>query len=83
MAISQKDKAFTPVEASVKVGQVIEIVNDDTTIHNAYCQSPDFKYNSGPQQPGGRSKLVFTAAGTFEVRCAIHPKMKLTVKVTE
>ena len=83
LTVSQKEKSFSPAEASVRVGQTLSIVNDDTTVHNAYCQSGDFKYNSGPQQPGGSSKLVFTSAGTYEVRCAIHPKMKLVVTVTD
>ena len=83
VTVSQKEKTFAPAEASVRVGQTVEIVNDDTTVHNAYCQSGDFKFNSGPQQPGSRAKLVFTAPGAYEVRCAIHPKMKLTVKVAE
>lgn len=81
--ISQKDKAFAPAEVSLRVGQTLEIVNDDATVHNAYCQSPDLKYNAGPQQPGASSKVAFTAAGTFEIRCAIHPKMKLVVKVVD
>lgn len=83
VTVSQKDKTFVPAEAAVRVGQSIAIVNDDSTVHNAYCHGGDFKYNSGPQQPGSSSKLVFTQAGTYEVRCAIHPKMKLTVTVTE
>ena len=81
--VSQKDKAFAPGSIEVRVGQPIEIHNDDSTVHNAYCQSGDFKYNSGPQQPGTHSRLSFAAPGVYEVRCAIHPKMKLSVTVTE
>jgi plastocyanin len=81
--VSQKDKIFAPGSIEVKVGQPIEIHNDDATVHNAYCSGDDFKYNSGPQQPGTRSRFAFTKAGEYEVRCAIHPKMKLTVTVTE
>lgn len=81
--ISQKEKTFAPGNIEVKVGQAIEIQNDDSTVHNAYCQSGDFKYNSGPQQPGSKSRFAFATPGIFEVRCAIHPKMKLTVTVLE
>ncbi|HYC71569.1 MAG TPA: cupredoxin domain-containing protein [Opitutaceae bacterium] len=83
IVISQKDKAFAPGSVEVKVGQTIEIHNDDATVHNAYCQTGEFKYNSGPQQPGTRSRLTFATPGVYEVRCAIHPKMKLAVTVTE
>lgn len=83
IVISQKDKTFAPGAVEVKVGQPIEIQNDDATIHNAYCHSGDFKYNSGPQQPGTRARFTFTKPGFYEVRCAIHPKMKLAVTVLE
>jgi plastocyanin len=81
--ISQKDKAFTPTSITIHVGQTIEILNDDNTVHNAFCSSGSFKYNAGPQQPGASSKVSFTTAGTYQVRCAIHPKMLLTVTVAE
>jgi len=83
VVVSQKDKIFAPGSIEVRVGQPIEIHNDDGTVHNAYCQSGEFKYNSGPQQPGTRSRLAFVKAGVYEVRCAIHPKMKLSVTVVE
>jgi plastocyanin len=83
IVVSQKDKTFAPGSIEVRVGQPIDIHNDDAAVHNAYCSSGDFKYNSGPQQPGTRSRLAFTKAGTYEVRCAIHPKMKLAVTVLE
>lgn len=83
VVVSQKDKIFAPGSIEVRVGQPIEIHNDDATVHNAYCQSGDFKYNSGPQQPGARSRFAFVKPGVYEVRCAIHPKMKLSVTVLE
>lgn len=83
IVVSQKDKIFAPGSIEVRVNQPIDIHNDDATVHNAYCQSGDFKYNSGPQQPGARSRLAFVKAGVYEVRCAIHPKMKLSVTVVD
>jgi len=83
VVVFQKDKTFHPASIVLEVGDTVEIANDDSTVHNAYCQSGEFRYNSGPQQPGSASRVTFTAAGTYEVRCAIHPKMKLTVNVAE
>ncbi len=83
VTVSQKGKLFSPDSVELHVGQTLEITNDDQTIHNAYCQSGDFKYNAGAQSPGSTSKVTFTAAGTYDVRCAIHPKMILHVKVLE
>jgi len=82
VVVTQKEKTFLPATVELHVGQTLEIVNDDTTLHNAYCSAGEFKYNSGPQQPGSKSKLTFAAAGSYEVRCAIHPKMRLAVTVT-
>jgi len=81
LVVTQKEKTFLPATIEIHVGQTLEIVNEDTTLHNAYCSAGDFKYNSGPQQPGTKSTLTFTAAGSYEVRCAIHPKMRLAVTV--
>lgn len=81
LVVSQKEKSFLPAAAELRAGQAVEIVNDDATVHNVFCASGDFKYNSGPQQPGTKSRITFTAPGTYEVRCAIHPKMRLTVTV--
>jgi len=81
VVVTQKEKAFLPTVIEIRVGQAVEILNEDNTLHNAYCVSGDFKYNSGPQQPGTKSSLTFTTAGSYEVRCAIHPKMRLAVTV--
>lgn len=81
--VSQKNKTFEPAALDIRVGQTVAILNDDSTVHNAFCSAGDFKYNSGPQKPGSQSTLSFTAPGTYLVRCAIHPKMLLTVKVSE
>ena len=83
VVVSQKSKTFSPATVEIHVGQTLEITNDDQTVHNAYCQAPDFKYNAGAQAPGSTSKVTFTAPGAYEVRCAIHPKMVLHVKVIE
>ena len=40
-----------------------------------------FKFDSGDQEPGSKTSVKFPVAGTFDVLCAIHPKMKLTVHV--
>jgi plastocyanin len=42
-------------------------------------QSPSFAFESAEQPPGDTVDVRFTAAGTFEVRCHIHPKMLLHV----
>lgn len=80
VVVSQKDKAFAPGEITVKKGVVVSFQNDDSVAHNVF--SKEAKFNLKVQPPGDRKTVTFDEPGTYEVRCAIHPKMILKVKVT-
>ena len=81
-AVSQKGREFNPNQITIKRGETIEIVNDDEDLlHHAYIDSREFSFDSGDQQPGSRTDITFPVAGRFDVLCAIHPKMKLEVRV--
>ncbi len=80
--ISQKYRHFAPNTLSVHPGDTVIIVNDDADLHHhAYVSSPRFKFDSGDQQPGSRTPIVFSVPGRFNVLCGIHPKMRLVVAV--
>ena len=80
--VSQKGREFTPNKLTMKRGETITIVNDDADLHHhAYVSASNFNFDSGDQKPGSRTDIVFPVAGTFEVLCAIHPKMRLAVTV--
>lgn len=80
--ISQKGREFRPGTITIKRGDNVQIVNDDADLrHHAYVDSDTFKFDSGDQEPGSKTRVVFPVAGDFEVLCAIHPKMKLVVHV--
>jgi plastocyanin len=80
--VSQKGRAFQPGTVTIKRGETIQIVNDDADLlHHAYVDADNFKFDSGDEEPGSKTGITFPIAGTFEVLCAIHPKMKLTVTV--
>ncbi len=80
--VSQKGRQFHPGELTLTRGEMITIVNDDADLrHHAYIDSDNFKFDSGDQEPGSRTNITFSVPGTFDVLCAIHPKMKLTVYV--
>ncbi len=81
LVITQKDKAFLPGTIDVKVGDVLRVNNEDPFLHHVYIESPTMNYNSGEQPPGRTIEIKFDRAGTFEARCAIHPKMLLVVHV--
>jgi plastocyanin len=81
-SVSQKGRAFTPLDVTLNRGDSVLIVNDDGDLrHHAYIDSDKFSFDSGDQEPGSKTSIAFPVAGTFEVLCAIHPKMKLSVHV--
>ena len=80
--VSQKDRVFQPGTLDIAAGEVVRFVNDDgELLHHAYVSTPQFAFDSGEQEPGSRMDVAFPVAGTFTVRCAIHPKMRLVVTV--
>lgn len=81
-SVSQKGREFTPHQVTIKRGETLTIVNDDADLrHHAYIDSDSFNFDSGDQEPGSKTNVTFPVAGTFDVLCAIHPKMKLIVRV--
>ena len=79
--VDQKDKAFSQETIKVKLGDTIEFKNSDSVVHNVFSNTTGLEFDLRTQQPGKSSTVTFDKPGTCEVRCAIHPKMKLTVEV--
>ena len=79
--VSQRGRRFTPDTLRVTVGSPVQIENDDRVTHHVYIDQPDMKFDSGEQSVGNAVTLQFDHAGTFAVRCAIHPTMHLDVTV--
>jgi plastocyanin len=80
--VSQKNREFSVQAITVKKGETVVFRNDDSITHNIFANVVGNEF-SQVQEPGKSSEVTFQAAGTVQVRCAIHPKMKLTVNVTE
>ena len=80
VVITQKAKKFDVKKVDIKAGDSIKFVNSDSITHNVYS-SKGMKFDLGAQKPGDSSSQTFDKAGKFRVRCAIHPKMKVTVNV--
>ena len=87
----QKNKVFTlrigssntimPKTTTVKVNERFFIVNgEERVVHNVYDIS-DGSWVLRKQKPGGIAAISFDTPGEHKLRCAIHPKMQITVKV--
>ena len=81
--VTQKDKTFLPGEVTLRVGDSLVFHNDDPITHNMFSRSQGNEFNLKMQKPGQDLTQKFESPGTAIVRCAIHPKMKLVVKVEE
>jgi plastocyanin len=82
-SIRQKGKVFSETEVSIKKGDVLLFVNDDNIAHNVLSTTAGHKFNLGLIAPGHSTPVTFKTAGDIRILCAIHPTMKMTVKVTE
>jgi len=76
--VVQKNRAFRPAEVTVNRGETVTFTNDDSYIHQVYVQG---LFDTPEKAPGENLNETFPRSGTFQVRCHIHPTMKMTVKV--
>ena len=83
LTISQKGRAFSSETITLKKGGTLTFMNDDSIPHNIMSTSGGNEFNLGSQPPGASTDVTFKEAGDVLVICAIHPRMKMAVKVTE
>ena len=81
--IHQRGRTFSTASITVKKGEPVTFLNDDTVPHNILSTSKGNEFNLGSQAPGSSTDVTFKEAGQVSVICAIHPRMKLTVTVVE
>lgn len=81
VTVSQRNRKFSPDMVQVAPGTVVQIVNDDRVTHHIFVDSPGLKFDSGEQPIGKTIELKFDQPGIYDVYCAIHPTMHLTVTV--
>jgi plastocyanin len=80
-SIMQKGKVFSESAITIKKGDVVVFVNDDGITHNVMSTDAGNEFNIGSQPPGVSTPVTFDKAGEFTILCAIHPRMKLLVRV--
>jgi plastocyanin len=80
VVIHMKDIKFAPETATVKTGQKVCWVNDDTVQHDAQAESgADFK--SELFGKGQTFTATVSKAGTVHYVCSVHPGMHGTLDV--
>jgi len=76
--VAQKGRAFHPLELTIARNDSVTFTNEDSFIHQIYV---DGLFDSEEKAPGENLNETFPRAGTFAVRCHIHPTMRMTVTV--
>jgi plastocyanin len=75
--------AYAPKTVQARVGDVINFTNDDFENHWVYVPTHGHLISRGTQKPGEDFKLILGKDGRFDVLCALHTSMAMTVAVSK
>jgi plastocyanin len=81
--ISQKGQVFSESAVEIKKGDTLVFLNDDNVVHNVLSTTPGNVFNLGSIGPGHSTPVTFDKSGELQVLCAIHPSMKMSVKIRD
>jgi plastocyanin len=82
VTVDQRGLTFTKTSISIAHGDKIVFTNEDDVIHNIHIFGPgDEDKDVGLQKPGATLAYTFDKAGSYTVRCNIHPSVKMSVTV--
>ncbi len=83
------DFKFDPKVVSIRVGQTVEWINDDTVFHSVTTGTTtgpmnmaDGIFTADLKDKGATASYTFTKAGTFTYFCTRHNVMNAEVRVT-
>ncbi|MCU0825283.1 MAG: methylamine utilization protein [Leptospira sp.] len=79
--VAQEGRKFSVDQLEIAVGDTVDFPNKDDFFHNVYSLSPSKVFDLGSYTKGNSKKVTFDKAGEIEVRCAIHPEMKMKIIV--
>ncbi len=80
ITVVQRGQVFDRSLATVTHGDRMVFTNEDDVIHNIHVFGPgEDQKDLGVQKPGATLSYTFDKAGTFMIRCNIHPSMRMTV----
>lgn len=80
--VTQKNKSFSVKKMTVKVGDTVKFVNEDSFAHNVFSLSAAKSFDLGSFGNGGSKSVTFDKPGKIEVECAVHPDMRMDIEVT-
>lgn len=78
------EEKFKVVELKIKAGDTLVFANRDEVSHNVSAKNNgEVLFNVDLQRPGKKNdkEIVIVKKGEYEIKCAIHPKMMIKLKV--
>jgi plastocyanin len=83
LTVIQRGLMLDRASASLSRGDQLAFANEDDVIHNIHIYGPgsDDSVDLGLQKPGKLLTYRFDKAGSYRVRCDIHPSVKMAVTV--
>jgi plastocyanin len=79
--IKQKGRLYSPGKLTVKSGAVLVFQNDDNVTHHVYSATKGHEFKLETVPPGEKANHTFAKRGRVDVRCGLHPGMRLVVTV--
>jgi plastocyanin len=76
--ITMENLVVSPLDATAKVGDTLELINKDVLAHTATARNGDFDVAMPPKKI---VTYVLKKAGTVEYYCRFHPNMKAVLNV--
>src|SRR5476651_1265966 len=71
--ITMQNLVISPAEATAKVGDTVELINNDVLAHTATARNGDFDVTMPPKKT---VTFVLKKAGAVDYYCRFHPNMK-------
>ena len=81
--VNQKAKQFSVTALNAKVGDSVTFKNEDDVSHNIFSLSDVQTFDLGTYGSGQTRSLTLESPGLIEVECAVHPNMKMQIKVSK
>lgn len=79
--VSQKARLFSPGAITVNAGDVVVFKNDDSVTHHVYSSTRGQEFELETTEPREDARQTFSKRGRVEVRCGLHPGMRLVINV--
>lgn len=80
-AVSQKSRLFRPGAMTVSAGDHVVFKNDDIVTHHIYSATRGLEFELATTEPGQDASYTFARRGRVEIRCGLHPGMRMIVTV--